>query len=181
MNSIFDFVVNDIKEVFQYLHVSVLIGILVFLCIAAVYGLILKKGIPYAGTLLFTVFVIYLAQMLQISFFSREPGSRTQVSLRLLETWTVDAQGRAYVIENILFFVPFAILLAMFLASIKKKPSFLVIPIGLFLSAAIEILQLVTGRGYFQLDDIVANTIGSAIGLFLYGVIVLCIKRCVKR
>ncbi len=35
-------------------------------------------------------------------------------------------------------------------------------------TAAIEYTQLVTGRGYCQLDDFVTNTAGSAIGFFIY-------------
>ena len=33
---------------------------------------------------------------------------------------------------------------------------------------AIEYTQLVTGRGYCQLDDFVTNTAGAAIGFFIY-------------
>ena len=32
----------------------------------------------------------------------------------------------------------------------------------------IEYTQLVTGRGYCQLDDFVTNTAGAAIGFFIY-------------
>lgn len=41
------------------------------------------------------------------------------------------------------------------------------IPVGALISAAIEYTQLVTGRGYCQLDDFVTNTAGAAIG-FLF-------------
>ena len=40
------------------------------------------------------------------------------------------------------------------------------IPVGALISAAIEYTQLVTGRGYCQLDDFVTNTAGAAIGIF---------------
>ena len=42
------------------------------------------------------------------------------------------------------------------------------IPVGALISAAIEYTQLVTGRGYCQLDDFVTNTAGAAIGFFIY-------------
>ena len=42
--------------------------------------------------------------------FSREPGSRVGVSLIPGETWTREWQGRAYVIENVLLYIPFGML-----------------------------------------------------------------------
>jgi glycopeptide antibiotics resistance protein len=43
--------------------------------------------------------------------------------------------------------------------------------IGCLLSAAIEILQLLTRRGVCNIDDVIHNTIGCAIG---YGIFRLC-------
>ena len=42
------------------------------------------------------------------------------------------------------------------------------------LSAAIEILQLVTSRGLCEFDDVIHNMIGAAIGV---GVGMLCLKK----
>jgi glycopeptide antibiotics resistance protein len=39
---------------------------------------------------------------------------------------------------------------------------------GLAGSVAIEVLQLASRRGYFQVDDILTNVIGALIGWLLY-------------
>ena len=36
------------------------------------------------------------------------------------------------------------------------------------MSVGIEYTQLVTGRGYCQIDDVVTNTVGAAIGFFVF-------------
>ena len=74
-------------------------------------------------------------------------------------------QMHAYFIENIVLFIPFGLL---FPLVFKNWMRWFTIPVGAFISAAIEYTQLVTGRGYCQLDDFVTNTAGAAIGFFIY-------------
>ena len=71
----------------------------------------------------------------------------------------------AYFIENIVLFIPFGLI---FPLVFKNWMRWFTIPVGAFISAAIEYTQLVTGRGYCQLDDFVTNTAGAAIGFFIY-------------
>lgn len=52
-------------------------------------------------------------------------------------------------------------------AGFKNWMRWFTIPVGAFISASIEYTQLITGRGYCQLDDFVTNTAGAAIG-FLF-------------
>ncbi len=79
-------------------------------------------------------------------------------------------QTHAFFIENIILFVPFGIL---FPIVFKKWLRWVTIPAGALISAGIEYTQLVTGRGYCQLDDLVTNTAGAVIGfvIFLIGYI----------
>lgn len=49
------------------------------------------------------------------SIFSRESGSRKQISLILFETWGHSVQAHAYFIENIFMFIPFGILAPFYL------------------------------------------------------------------
>ncbi len=62
-----------------------------------------KKGILF-------LYVVYIAVILKLAYFSREPGSRTSVDMRLFGTWGVTVVDHPYVIENILMFLPFEIL-----------------------------------------------------------------------
>ena len=49
-----------------------------------------------------------------------------------------------------------------------KKKWMVSVVVGLFLSATIEILQLVSHRGLFEFDDIFHNTLGTAVGVVLF-------------
>ena len=42
---------------------------------------------------------------------------------------------------------------------------------GLLTSVCVEVLQLISGRGYFQIDDILTNTLGALIGFLGFAVI----------
>ena len=42
---------------------------------------------------------------------------------------------------------------------------------GFFTSLGIELLQLATQRGFFQIDDILTNTLGAVVGYLFFGVI----------
>lgn len=74
----------------------------------------------------------------------------------------------AQLILNVLMFVPIGFLLG----TIIKKISWMqVIEMGCLLSVMIEILQLLTRRGVCNIDDVIHNTIGCAIG---YGILHVC-------
>ena len=53
--------------------------------------------------------------------------------------------------------------------------------IGLLLSASIETIQLVSHRGLFEFDDIVHNTIGTAIGVGLNILMIALGKKLPKK
>lgn len=96
------------------------------------------------------------------SFFSREPGSRQQIDLNLFGTWGQTAIAHAYFIENIIMFIPFGLLAPMVFKRMRKV-RFCVF-IGFLCSCGIELSQLITQRGYCQLDDVVTNTVGMLVG-----------------
>ena len=111
-------------------------------------------------------FVAYMYTLIMIVYYSREPGSRTGVAdMVLWSNWGMTLQMHAYFIESIVLFIPFGLL---FPLVFKNWMRWFTIPVGAFISAAIEYTQLVTGRGYCQLDDFVTNTAGAAIGFFIY-------------
>jgi glycopeptide antibiotics resistance protein len=74
----------------------------------------------------------------------------------------------AQLILNVLLFVPIGFLLG---AIIKERRWLQVIEMGCLFSLMIEILQLLTRRGVCNIDDVIHNTIGCAIG---YGIFRLC-------
>ena len=75
--------------------------------------------------------------------------------------------------NNILLFVPFGLAVPILL---KKKVILKTILFGFLLSLAFELVQLFTGFGGFQFLDLIANTIGAALGLFLLLLFVRFVK-----
>lgn len=65
-------------------------------------------------------------------------------------------------IENIIMFIPFGLLAPMVFKRMRKV-RFCVF-IGFLCSCGIELSQLITQRGYCQLDDVVTNTVGMLVG-----------------
>jgi glycopeptide antibiotics resistance protein len=68
--------------------------------------------------------------------------------------------------------LPIGILLPIVLGAVWKDASknifVRVVLIGFFISLTIEILQLVMKRGLFEFDDMFHNTLGVAIGYWIY-------------
>ncbi len=111
--------------------------------------------------------LVYLLVLLQTALFSREPGSRHSIDLTLFETWGRSAVSHAYFIENILMYVPFGVLMP--LCFRKMERFWICVPTALASSVLLELTQLLTQRGYCQLDDVVTNTVGALVGwLFWY-------------
>lgn len=73
------------------------------------------------------------------------------------------------IIINIIMFIPVGLFLASIFNAEKKhdKIGVKVISISVFLSVVIEILQCIFSKGTLELDDIIYNFTGAAIGLFL--------------
>ena len=69
------------------------------------------------------------------------------------------------VVGNIVWFVPFGFLLP---AIWQKLKSYHTIPLGFLLSLIIETGQLALSKGMFEIDDLVLNTLGTAIGCLIY-------------
>lgn len=172
---LWNYMLQDMKEPVSYLPQAILIG----LAAAAAGSFLLftenriKKG-PLPGRsrsagrhafLIFTLFLfaVYLTVLLQEAFFSRPPGSRTSVNLELLGTWGHSAQGNAYVIENIIMFIPWGMLLPLLIAPMQKR-GWLCVLTAFLASVSLETVQYLTQRGHCQLDDVIMNTLGAFAG-----------------
>lgn len=178
--SLLDCVTTDIIEVFSYLPMAFLICMgyavlfgLVCLCVHRAGKQLSKKGLSryFFGS---TLFVIYFVVLLNTVFFSRELNSRTGTEMRLFGTWGVTMQAHAWVIENVLLFIPFGLLLPFFF---PKGWNWVIMVLGFVCSVAIESIQFYTGYGFCQLDDVVMNTLGTIIGYLLYASLYKITKR----
>lgn len=190
-----DYIVKDVMEVVGYLPIGILCGVL-----AVVIYLVcawcdrrkthLKRHLVWNSVVWFLL-VVYLAVMCVTVFLSREPGSRQGIDMTLFGTWGVTPQEHAFVIENILLFVPFGILYPLAVSAGNagrrghngssekaileehRKAGWerLTILWGFLISAGIETVQLITERGYCQLDDVVMNTLGTVAGYLVFRIV----------
>lgn len=167
MNNIlllFQHIATDMMEPVGYLPWGLICGCFFAAAVYVKQRCIDKTSVKHTlkrNTLYFLT-IVYGVTLLKLAFFSREPGSRTGISLHLLETWGDSMQDHAFFIENILMFIPFGIFIP--LLSTKFQTILRCTAAAFFCSTALELLQLLTGRGFCQLDDIVTNTIGGIIG-----------------
>ena len=74
---------------------------------------------------------------------------------------------------NVLGFIPFGLLVCF---AAKRFCVVLALLTGLFLSETIECMQVIFKRGIFDVNDLIANMIGTAIGCVVYMVIILVKK-----
>ena len=80
----------------------------------------------------------------------------------------------AQLIMNIMMFVPIGFFSGV---ALKKKHIGNVVGIGLLLSLFIELTQLITTRGVFNVDDIIHNVLGCSIGFSCFVLSYKMIKR----
>ena len=79
---------------------------------------------------------------------------------------------------NILIFVPFGFFIAM---ASSSRSFFKALFNSLGLSLSVEVLQLVTGVGSFDVDDILLNTIGGVLGYIVFMICNLIRRKCYVR
>lgn len=98
---------------------------------------------------------LYILIILWITLFSREP-----MTGRIFQGlfWEIEMGYWNNIIQNILLFIPLG-----FLIGGKRG-----IIAGLLLSIGIELTQYIAVLGYCELDDVLNNTIGVAIGSLLF-------------
>lgn len=109
-----------------------------------------------------------------LTLLSRENGSTSKIDLEIGSTLRINARNNAYVVENVLLFMPFGFCLAWRYG--WKKKWIRNILLGLATTVAVECTQLLTGRGVFQIDDIITNAIGCVLGQVLF----VCLRKTME-
>lgn len=165
--TLFKFIIEDMKEPLSYMPQALLVGVAGgFLFFLALRMVLRKSGHSsryFVQAILLVLFCTYLSVMLNNAFFSRPPGSRTSVDMKFLETWGRSLQGDAYVIENVIMFIPWGILLPLLIKPLCRY-GWLCVLTALLASVTLEAAQYLTQRGHCQLDDVVMNTLGALLG-----------------
>ncbi len=162
------YIYRDMVSMIRYLPYGLITGIPA----AAILLYVMKKAgrsenKKPAALLPVVLFAFYFALMMVITFLSRESGcSRGGMDLKLFSTWGINKRNNAFVVENVLLFIPYGFLGCMAFGRIRRF--FACLALGAATSLGIESLQLITGRGFFQIDDILTNILGTVIGFLIY-------------
>lgn len=159
-----EYIIKDLALSLCYLPDGLIVGA-VFALLLKLFSLIRRKK-KAIRILPLTAFVMYSVIILCMTFLSRESGSRIGIDLELFSTWGINARNNAYVVENILLFIPYGIVVAWAFPALRNLVTCAMT--GLLTSLIIEWLQFLTQRGYFQIDDILTNFLGGIIGYLIF-------------
>ena len=140
-----------------------------------IYTLKKEKDVNKSKRIAADFLIVYLCFLIQITFCNRSDGSRNGMSLSYDFFFSRGMSGvqRIYNLLNLILFVPYGVLLAFFWENERWiRNGIIIICISYLSSMGIEICQGLTGRGFFEVSDLVMNTIGGALG----GVVTLGIR-----
>mgnify|MGYP000219280782 FL=1 len=172
---IWKYIIRDLNGAIQYLPYGVMAGAVMGLILNAMNARRERKGkeaFPMAGLM---VFSLYLMIILVITFFSREDGSRIGMDLELFSTWGTNARNHAFVVENVLLFIPYGFICPWAFPWLR---GFFRNTFAAFVTSfGVETIQLITGRGYFQVDDILTNVLGGIIGYWMFWLVYHTLQR----
>jgi len=118
-----------------------------------------------------TLFIVYILIFLRLTIFRPFVFYERQFNLELfVDLINIYRTSGAFTFiwlffGNIFWFVPLGFLMPMLL----KRSSFIkVTAIGFSFSLFIEITQFISYRGVAELDDLILNTLGAAIGYWVF-------------
>ena len=170
-------IVIDMRQPLRYVPWALVIAAIGLLVMVVL--LQKKEGRKMPLCFFRALFAVYVLVVIQITFFSREPGSRNGMNLELFSTWGYSVITHAFFIENILMLVPFGILAP--LCFPKLRPMWKCVLLGGCCSVCLELSQYITRRGYCELDDMLTNTFGVLCGCVLLWLIEKIIKFVNKK
>lgn len=105
---------------------------------------------------------LYMYIVIGITILSRSESGTWGASFEVFRTFRNTFYARKQIYENIIMFVPYAMLLYGLAKRFRSLWRMLLIGAGS--SLLIEVTQWLTRTGYFEVDDILTNTIGMLLG-----------------
>ncbi len=160
------YLMQDMARMVRYVPYGIILGGSLFFAVYLI-NLRRKKLGMEPGRLFATVcFYTYLGILLMITYFFRESGAETKIDLQIGSTLRINTRNNAFLIENILLFMPYGFCITWYRE--WKHVFFKSLLLGFITSVSIEVMQLITQRGVFQIDDILTNALGCVIGGLLF-------------
>ncbi len=173
------YLVQDLLETVRFVPWGILVAFGVWIVVQLINGYRRKQGKVPCRVVPVVCFFSYLGLLLIITYWSRERGEVSIIDWQIGSTLRINNRNNALWIENILLFVPYGFGFAW---CRKKREVFLQgVCLGFFTSLCIEILQLVTGRGVFQIDDIITNTVGCILGILTFQILAKLLSKVAEK
>lgn len=180
----FSSVIRLAQQYFLLGMIGLVIGIALFLFgYFVVYRRLLKgtKKLKMSKVALLSILFIYIVIVFGATIGDRVSTDSKSLSMHLFssykDAWNNFSPGAwRNIILNILMFVPLGILLPLIFKNCRKY--WVTYLVGLFFTLIIEVIQLISGRGIFEIDDIFNNTLGCIIG---YGIVMIFISFFVDK
>lgn len=175
----------SIGEIMRHVYVTFCVAFIFFIPVMLIRYYLMEKrfrndSLKHEIASIF--FVFYLLALYQITAFrlgglgwnlENMLARRTRVNdepLVLIWDWTVKGVWWHLfynVVGNCIWFIPLGVMLPAIYREFRKKP-LLVIFVGMAVSSSIEILQYILCTGVTDIDDVLFNTIGTAMGYWVW-------------
>ena len=139
-----------------------------------------KKKIKTAGAVLFVLYILALIYFLffadrygQMAFAQREYHYNLVLFTEIRRFWVYREQlgflaVAANLLGNVVGFMPFGMILPLICRN--ARGFFFITFSGFTLSLCVEVTQLMTKLGSFDVDDLLMNTLGAAAGYLIFAV-----------
>ncbi len=137
-------------------------------CAFITWQLYRKSCMILSQAIALPVLAFYVSFVLTITLTERIPSAEAQYQLSLFWSYREIFVGNTSLIEenllNVVLFMP----IGFFLPALLRQSLWISVAAGAVFSTFIEITQLITHRGLFEFDDIVHNTLGTVLGVFVF-------------
>ncbi len=172
----FEYIKNYIVDYEIGVPTTVIFTIFLFVCGSVTFFYRFKINYPlFIRQASFCLFCGYFFFILCTTIFYREETFEKHYNLYPLWSYTVLYERLlAQIFLNVLMFIPVGFFVG---GVLKKKLIIDIIVIGFLLSFFIELTQLITTRGVFNVDDIIHNVLGCIIGYLCFMLCYNAIQR----
>lgn len=169
----------------SWFFLLVFIGICIVGLLVLVRSRLMNKQTRLQDILAAICLVVYAVIILQLTLVSRESGTRIGIELKPFSQ--IKGSGSdyhwlmiTYSVLNVALFIPYGFIISMFTWVCNRKiliKLLLVFAISLLTSLVIEVGQLITARGYYEVEDLICNSLGGLIGVFIF----LPVEKLIKK
>lgn len=163
--------------------------LLLFLLVVSVLCVTVEKVIANKNIkriIFFVSFFIYVGLMIYTTLIDRESSPREWgYCLIPFNSYYRFFNGNRDILQqsimNVAFFYPFGFLLSCLDYKTLKKRKWIIVLLAFLFTVCIEACQYKFSLGYAEIDDVIHNTLGAAIGVFAYKYLEKLVEKIINR